>query len=278
MRWRQQAEVERDVPTSNQLIQHQQKFARGTQELEPITDEAALALVRREHERLLEEDIADIVHDLKSPLSAIALETMLLDDKLSRGDRNGGMKSVDRINRNIVFLDRLVLDLLDVCALASGDLHLQRDRVELGALIERVIERLVVGADRTRVFLDAAHTVMLSIDTVRIERVVANLLDNALKYAPAGSGIVIRISAYAESACVSIIDAGPGLDDHDQKHVFDRYRRAVTSQGRNGSGLGLYVCKKIIEAHGGQIGVESVRGAGSRFFFELPATSVRASS
>jgi signal transduction histidine kinase len=277
MRWRQQA-VERVVPTSNQLIQQEQKFARGTQELEPITDEDALAIVRREHERLLEEDIADIVHDLKSPLSAIALETMLLDDKIARGDRNGGMKSVDRINRNIVFLDRLVLDLLDVCALSTGHLRLHREQVELRGLLERVIERLVTGAERSRVFLDAAHAVTLSIDAVRIERVVANLLDNALKYAPLGSGIVIRVSAYAESACVSIIDAGPGLDELDQKYVFDRYRRAATSHGRTGSGLGLYVSKKIVEAHGGQIGVESVRGAGSRFFFELPATSVRASS
>jgi two-component system, OmpR family, phosphate regulon sensor histidine kinase PhoR len=236
-----------------------QRFANGTQELKPL----------RESARLVEDDIAEIAHDLKSPLGAIALDATLLVERLLNAEKAAGLRSLTRIQQNVAFLDRLVLDLLDACTLVRSELQLERAPTEMSALLDHVIERVAGGA-RFRVFVDAPQRLVLNVDAHRIERVVANLLDNALKYAPVSTGIVLRLASTATSACVSVIDAGPGIGPDELPHVFDRYRRASTSVGRAGAGLGLYVSKKIVEAHGGIIDVQSVRGAGSRFFFELP--------
>ncbi len=265
------AVVDDELEAATELDHAQMRFPRGTQELElPVSATANPMPAEQEH--LLEEDVAEIVHDLKSPLSAITLEAVLLEDKLLRGDRASGLNSISRINHNVAFLDRLVLDLLDVCSLATGHFQLYREPTELRTLLEQCIDRLVSNADRPRIELDATQSCTMQIDALRIERVVANLLDNALKYTPATSGIVVRLTTYRGGACVSVIDAGPGIAASELSHIFDRYRRGGTSRGRSGCGLGLYVCKKIVEAHGGQIGVESIRGVGSRFFFELPAS------
>src|SRR5262249_49149781 len=118
---------------------------------------------------------------------------------------------------------------------------------------------------------EAGEPIGLLADELRIERVVANLLDNALKYTPRSGGIVVRaMRDDANNALVSVCDVGPGLTTPELDYVFQPLRRGTTCIGRSGSGLGLYVCKQIVEAHGGRIGVDSVRGLGARFFFTLP--------
>jgi signal transduction histidine kinase len=226
---------------------------------------------RSVREAALEDSVAEIVHDLKSPLAAISLEAMLLDDRMQRGEREQVKRAIERISSNVAFLDRLIVDVLDACELAAGPLVLRRETTELRDLLEQVIERIVPASQRARVYLDAAVPVTLSLDPHRIERVVANLLDNALKYTPENGGIIVRLTVYNGCASVSVIDSGAGLGDLEQSEVFSRYRRGESARGRRGSGLGLHVSKKIIEAHGGQIGVESIRGAGARFYFDLPA-------
>jgi signal transduction histidine kinase len=221
--------------------------------------------------RLLEHDVAEIVHDLKSPLYAITMETVLLDDKLSRGDQRGGRRSLERINSNVLYLDRLVHDLLDVCALATGNLEMVRESTDLRDMLEEVLDRCVPERHRERVLIDADESIRMAIDPFRIERVIANLVDNAIKYAPAPSHIVVRLAASQTGAVISVVDAGPGLAPCDLAHIFEPYRRGATSRGSTGSGLGLFVSKKIVELHGGMIGVESSLGVGTRFFFDLPA-------
>lgn len=238
------------------------RFARGTRELKRIET----TCVAVEAERMLENEVAEIVHDLKNPLYAITLEAALLEDKLQRGDRATGLHSLRRIERNVAFLDRLVLDLLDVCALATGHFQLSREPTDLRALVAGVCHR-VTGE---RVVLDASRPVRAMVDPLRVERVIANLIDNALKYTPASSGIVVRLTECSKRARVSVVDTGPGIAASELAYVFDRYRRAATSGRKSGYGLGLYVCKRIVEAHGGRICVESIQGVGSHFFFELP--------
>jgi signal transduction histidine kinase len=238
-----------------------QRFPAGTHEMVPIRD--------LDTQRLVEDDVAEIAHDLKSPLGAIALEATLLDDRIVHSDRINGLRSVMRIQQNVAFLDRLVQDLLDVCAMNNGNFKLRRAPVELRALVEQVVERCA-GPARARVFIDAPQPVDLDVDELRIERVLGNLLDNAIKYAPQSTAIIVSVAVEDHRVCVSVIDAGPGIAAADLPFVFDRYRRAVGSQASAGCGLGLYVSKKIVEAHGGTIGVESAPAAGSRFHFELP--------
>lgn len=215
---------------------------------------------------LREEEMAEIVHDLKSPLSTIALEAHLL------GDRLAAPNQVGRIERNVAYMDRLVHELLDLCSIDAGRFSIERRPTELRSLVDRVLDRLLSSSDRDRVYFDAPASVIVACDEGRIERVLANFIDNALKYAPPKSAIVVRLAVTASRACVSVIDSGPGIPNDEIATLFDKYRRASTSRGHNGSGIGLYVSRKIVEAHGGRVGVESVPGAGSRFYFELPVS------
>ena len=248
---RRDAEVPARVKTS--------RFAVGTRDL-PILQRS----------RLADDDVAEIAHDLKNPLGVIALEAGLLGERSSQDHRSGVSRSVMRILHNVAFLDRLVQDLLDACAMSTGDFQLHRVPADLHSLIERVVERAVGTAHQRRVYIHVAQPIRMKLDAHRIERVIANLLDNALQHAPESTGVVVRLSGDDRRASVSVIDTGPGIPVVDIPHIFERYRRGRSSQGRAGSGLGLYVSKKIVEAHGGSIGVESARGAGSRFFFDLP--------
>jgi len=214
------------------------------------------------------QELAQIVHDLKNPLSAISLDVEVLHARLCA--RPDVATALDRIRRNVGFLDRLIYDLLDVYTTTNGRLALHPSSCDLTSLLESVIGRVVPTSDRSRVFFTEADATIVQLDELRIERVIANLLDNALRYTPPSSGVVVRLSSDANNAHVSVCDAGPGLSAAEIDVVFEPYRRASSSVGRAGNGLGLYVCKRIVEAHGGRIGVESVRGEGARFYFALP--------
>lgn len=240
-------------------------LAKGTGENPPIP---------RDARGLCEDEAAQIVHDLRDPLATITLDAYLLDRQLANGDPSDGKRLVARIIRNVEFLDRIVQDLLDSCAARGDHLELSRRPTELCALALRVIDRVVPTRDSGRVSLDAPIPITIAIDGLRIERVIANLVGNALKYAPPGSRIVVRLEAAARSARISVTDNGPGIAPADLAHVFDRYRRGSRAHGSRGWGLGLYASKAIVEAHGGTINVESVLGEGSRFYFDLPTISI----
>ncbi len=218
------------------------------------------------------DELARIVHDFKNPLASIALETELLDARIACCDGVDVSQAIARIRRNVRFLDRLVNDLLDGCTLSNGKLALRRAPCELRGLLAGAIDRVVPCSDRHRVFLDAPEAAEVMVDELRIERVIATLLDNALKYTPVSGGIIVRLNREQHSAQISICDAGPGLSAAEIEAVFEPYRRTAAGTARPGSGLGLYVSKQIVEAHGGKIGVESVRGLGARFFIALPVT------
>jgi signal transduction histidine kinase len=212
------------------------------------------------------QELAQIVHDLKNPLSSIALEIELMAD---RGTPEL-TPSLARMRRNVWFLDRLIYNLVDLCSLTNGRLVLCRGRCDLTALLTDVVDRIVPSRERERVMVEVGEPTTAMIDALRIERVIANLLDNALKYTPKDGAIVVRMTSTARDATISVCDTGPGLQPDELAAVFEPYQRATSSRGRRGSGLGLHVSKQIVEAHGGHIGVESVRRLGTRFYFTLP--------
>ncbi|HEY3801047.1 MAG TPA: HAMP domain-containing sensor histidine kinase [Kofleriaceae bacterium] len=215
------------------------------------------------------DELAQIVHDLKSPLSSIAREADTLEARGATCDGLDIRGSIDRIRYSVRHLDRLIYDLVDACTLSHGRLALTCEPCDLTAVVERVIERVVPCSERHRVFLAPCDSAEVLADELRIERVMMNLLDNALEYTPSSGGIVIRMAKDDRNVQISISDAGPGLAVTDLAAVFEPHRRASRSAGRAG-GVGLYVSKQIVEAHGGSIGVESIRGLGARFFFALP--------
>ncbi len=235
-------------------------FARGTQ---PI-DRANMADLEV---GVRESDLAQIVHDLKAPLAVIALEITLLLNRLAEGEDVEARPILARVMHNIDFLDRMVHDLLD--GWLPGPPRGVRARADLRALLDTAIEHAVPPQDRVRVRLDAPHTALVSVDELRIQRVIGNLLSNALKYSPRLGEIVVRLDVDEQRCCVSVIDSGPGVTPAEAGVIFDKYRRTTSARIHHGSGLGLYVSRQIVEDHGGSMGVESVPGVGSRFFFDL---------
>jgi signal transduction histidine kinase len=141
------------------------------------------------------------------------------------------------------------------------------ERVHLGILLNDNLERAVSSLDRSRVRLEIHHDCFVSADRNRLERVIANFISNALKYST--SPIKIALELVGVRARVTVIDGGRGLTPDQASTVFDRFRRGGNTRGRDGYGLGLYISRKIIDAHGGEIGVDSAPGAGSQFYFEL---------
>ena len=277
MRRQQGVERQRDGLHHRPLDWHEEmeatqpRFAVGTREIDKLPPADIEEAPSSERDVMRAAEVVQIVHDLKNPLATIALEMCLLGEKLVDTAPADVTRAIARVLQNVSFLDRMVQDILDLSAIDMGSLVLQCRPIDLRELAEHVIDRAVPSRDRPRVFLDAECSATVVVDELRLERVLANLLQNALKYAPRDSGIVVRVERTALAARISVIDAGPGLSDDDASHIFEQYRRGDQANGHEGSGLGLYVAKRIVEAHGGTIGVESVRTIGSRFFFEIPA-------
>lgn len=242
------------------------RFPIGTREIAPFDPsdlvEAALG-------GLDPLDVAQLAHDLRTSISEIELTSEQLRQSLPPRTPVEAQHALDRIEDNAAFLERMTYELLDLCAYADGTLELRPRPTELSALLHRVVARVVPSRDHERVYLLAPH-VKVTVDAVRIERVVANLLHNALKYTPEDASIIVALASHPHSVRITVTDGGPGMTPDDSAIVFERYQRAATSTGSDGAGLGLYISKKIVEAHGGTIGVTSTCGVGSQFFIELP--------
>lgn len=233
---------------------------------------AAVRDVSRRHalERFRDEYMEFISHDLKNPLSVITLQARVLARQLSRHALAEEAHGVAVIAESAAFIDRLVRELLEMAYVESGKLVLQLETVSLGPLLAAVIERTVSSEDRPRVRLLAPETVTARVEPRRLERVLVNFLQNALKYSPAGSAILVQLQTDGGMARVSVVDQGPGLSEDDASFVFEKYRRSAGAQRKEGLGLGLYISRRIVEAHGGHIGVKSRPGDGASFYFTLP--------
>jgi signal transduction histidine kinase len=239
-------------------------------------DDLAEKAARVARDAALDDDVAALAHDLKNPLTIIMLEANQIDERLGTRTTPAVKRGLESIAQNAAYIDRLVSDLLDLTSHEAGRLDLRLETVDLARLLREAVHRSVPTIDRMRVSIDVRNIVYVSADETRIERVVSNLITNALKYCE--GQVVVRLDARGDYACVSVIDTGPGLSEEESRNVFERYRRASTAH--SGYGLGLHTSRRIIEAHHGRIGIASQPGRGSRFFFELslvkgPAGSLR---
>lgn len=221
--------------------------------------------------------LAGVVHDLRNPLSALQLAAARLTPERGNPSDEQARSTVAIIRRQLDLLNRMTGDLLDAARIRSGQLELKRQARDLRDLVREALELFRDATSTHRLRLDAgAEPALVSCDPLRIEQVLNNLISNAIKYSPIGGEVVVEVERDADSAVVTVTDEGVGIAAEDLPGIFEPFRRAgVSREAVQGVGLGLFVARKIIDAHEGRITVESAPGQGSTFRVYLPLQSVR---
>jgi PAS domain S-box-containing protein len=240
---------------------------------EDITDLKKSEAALRRAVRARDETLGMVSHDLRSPLQGIEFAARQIS---LRARQEAGPEwlyaSVERILRAARTMGRLIEDLLDIVSIEEGKLSIQRGEAEPAALVREAVESLQSQAENKRLLLEAEvgpGLSRISVDHDRILQVLSNLIGNALKFTPAGGRVWVRAAAREGEVLFSVTDTGPGLSEEQGQRIFDRFWQA-DSADRRGRGLGLAIAKGIVEAHGGQLSVESEAGRGSTFSFTVP--------
>ncbi|HLV99279.1 MAG TPA: ATP-binding protein, partial [Ktedonobacterales bacterium] len=235
----------------------------------------------KEAERLKDEFVALVSHELKNPLTSIKGYTQLLRAQLEA--REGlALSEQEQLCLHVVEeeadrLSALASDVIDVSRLQSGRLVLRIEELDLVSLVRQVAERLQITTKAHTLHLLAdSDSIWLHGDRNRLEQVLLNLIANAIKYTPQGGSIDITVTQAedGQSVQVRIHDCGIGIPQEQQARLFARFSRAsnASAHGITGTGLGLFLCRELIERHGGRIWLESEEGQGSTFSFLLPLT------
>ncbi len=235
-----------------------------------LADAARDAQVRIESERLRNSLLSSVSHDLRTPLTTITGAISAILEPGARLDARARQELLESAREEAERLNRLVQNLLEMTRLESGALQLRKEWHPLeevvGAALSRLGKRLANRRVTTRVPPDLP---LVAIDDVLIEQVLVNLLDNAIKYTPAGSPITIMATATDRAVTVEIADRGPGLPPGQEDKVFEKFFRGQSLPGR-GAGLGLAICYGIVKAHDGRIWAQNLPEGGVAFLFTLP--------
>jgi PAS domain S-box-containing protein len=220
---------------------------------------------QKELERLRSEWSSIIAHDLRQPLNAIAIHAQLI----AMG-APALQAPLQRISHAVGRMNRMVQDLLDLSQLEARRMVLAQQSVNLRAIVDRSVELVAPETERrfeVRVRGDVPRVI---VDPDRIAQVLDNLLSNAVKYGAAGTPIVVEIDATGAELSVSVTNEGAGIDPDELPHLFNRFYRVEGGKRVKGVGLGLYIARELVEAHGGRISAESVPCATTAFRFTLP--------
>ena len=232
---------------------------------------------RKTRELFQQDFIANVAHDVKNPLAAVKAQAQLLRRRVQSGraDEAAVDSVLGLIDDGLTRMNRRIEELADVARLRAGrQLQLRMGEVNLGAMIRTLIASYEQTTDRHTITFDAPEPDLTAhADELRIERVIDNLISNAVKYSPDGGAIRIELArdaAARDRARLSVTDHGIGIPSSDVAHIFERYRRAGNTAVITGTGIGLAGARQIVEQHGGRIEVASREGAGSTFTVILP--------
>lgn len=232
--------------------------------------EQETALVR-EKEKLQSTLLNSISHDLRTPLVSItgALGSLKEEDSLLSEAARQDM--LEAAYEDAERLNRLVGNLLEMSRLQAGSLQLKREYYDVQEIITvaRTQLREVLKKREIKVTIEP-NLPLLSVDLVLFAQVFVNLLDNANKYSPTDKPIEIRAYQSKGAVVIEIADRGIGIPEEELRHIFERFYRASSANGRTGSGLGLSICEGIVELHGGQIHAENRKDGGARFLIHVP--------
>ncbi len=219
-----------------------------------------------------------VAHDLRNPIASIQMSAELLADPNTPLEDDERREFLSDINRQAGYMVELIDDLLDVTKIESGQLDLQWESIDLGAFLDETVRRHANLAARKgiRVTLTSHGHGFVQADHKRLRQVLDNLISNAVKFSPAESSVEVGYSFDHGSWMVDVTDQGPGLTETDRQTLFEYFATlsAKPTGGEASTGLGMAITRRAVEAHGGEIGVESRPGEGSRFWFTIPATAL----
>jgi signal transduction histidine kinase len=235
-------------------------------------DAAESATAARQATRARDELLAVVAHDLKNPLSAIALNAASIDRRARDGDVEGVAKRVRSIEDVTGRMRRLIDDLLDASRIEAGRLKIEPQRIAVAPVIDAAVEALRPLIEQKAQTLERVCVedgVVIAGDAERLNQVFMNLLGNAVKYTSEGGAIRVACAASPSHVTIDVADTGPGIAPQVLPRVFDRFWRADEANP-GGAGLGLAIAKGVVDAHGGTIAVKSALGEGTTFTVTLP--------
>ncbi len=256
--------------------------------------EQTLARQEIEQLNLLKDEFLSLAsHELRTPLTSILGNAQLLQRDVQRQMKvtSGGSSSdetakpdfekevhmLERIIHQVTSMDKLIGEVMDITRMHSELFQLEnRQHVNIVELVRRVVDQYTIIDDHALNLQTGTQELLVTCDENRIEQVLNNLINNAIKYSPAGRPIAVGVEVQPENkpkkVVVRVRDEGPGISEEDQQHIFDRYYRTRNYQSPKveGLGLGLYIAHEIVDRQGGHMWLESKPGAGSTFYFSLP--------
>lgn len=216
--------------------------------------------------------LASVAHDLRNPVSALKLTAASIPAAAPLPAEPRLRRALDVVRRQAAKLERMLNDLLDTARIEAGEVEMRVERADLRDLVRSALELFEGSSPRHRLVSEVPdHVVPVYCDPLRIEQVLANLLSNAIKYSPRGGEVRASLRTSGAEAVIQVSDQGIGIAERDRATIFEPFRRTGNLRSAvAGAGLGLYVVRRLVEAHAGNIGVASVEGVGTMFTVRLP--------
>jgi signal transduction histidine kinase len=238
--------------------------ARGRDEIARLAASFnAMADTVATQEELRRRMVGDVAHELRTPITNLRCDLEAIQDGLAQPDA----ERIASLRDEVLHLQRLVEDLQELAIADAGALRLDRQRVDLGATVARLVGDAAEVASQPGLVVEA--------DVTRLRQVLGNLLANAAAQAPAGTRVKVSVARAGGDAVVSVADEGPGIPAGELERVFERFYRLDPARGRErgGAGLGLAIVRRLVELHDGRVWAESVEGRGATFSFTIPLAS-----
>ena len=221
-------------------------------------------------EKEREDVIGFVSHELRNPLANLMLCNEILNESLKENNLKEAEDMLKRSKNNIQRLNKMIAELYDATRVNSGILKLEREIFNFNEMIHEAMETVQVLQPAYKIKLNGECNFKVAGDRYRLIQVVTNFLGNGIKYSSGNKNVMLSVTHDKKSIIVSVKDEGQGISPENLGHVFERFFRAEKTRNIEGIGLGLYLCKQIIEAHHGNIWADSREGQGSVFYFSIP--------